>query len=235
MLSKKGSLKRPSTTSSEQVSQCDRLTQSDPLMKPHQGIKKTEEKSTLTCPARTGNAAPPSGSSNWMGEKWLDTPKMMQQGNSHSLPTSLPPKNTTMRMMTTLQGPCQSGSYPLWWEAGPPSPQSGVPSTNSPATIGVLWLKLIDTEPWTNSAKCCALKSTSSSRKSRQLRWSGVSAKGDSKRPGQIIRSATCDWVKQEPDKSRTVSGQTWYARTTDLTMDVGIHSDRESGVTGLG
>src|SRR5216684_2445066 len=75
MLSKKGSLKRPSTTSSERVSQCDRSTQSDPLMKPHQGIKKTEEKSTLTCPARMGNTTPPSGSSNWMGEKWLDTPK----------------------------------------------------------------------------------------------------------------------------------------------------------------
>ncbi len=34
---------------------------------------------------------------------------------------------------------------------------------------------------------------------------------------------------------NKTKLGQTWCGRTTELTMDVGIHSDRGGGVTGLG
>src|SRR5712692_7098665 len=43
---RKGFLKRPSMISNKQVSQCDRSTQNNPLKKPHQGTKKTEERST---------------------------------------------------------------------------------------------------------------------------------------------------------------------------------------------
>src|SRR5713226_2815289 len=115
MLSKRGSLKRPSTTSRKRVSLHDGLTQSTPLKKPHQGIKKTEEKLTSTCPAKMGNDTPPNGSSEWMGGRWPDTLRMMHQEISPSSLTSLPPKNTTTTTTTTLWEPCQGGSCPSWW------------------------------------------------------------------------------------------------------------------------
>ncbi len=176
-LLRKGSLKRPSMTSSEQVSQHDGSIQSNPLKKPHQGTKKTEGRLISTCPARMGNDVLPSGSNDWTGGKWLDTLKMTHQGTSPSFPTSLPPKNIITIMTMTPWGPCWGGSYPLWWEAGPPSPRSITHSTNSPATIGVLWPKSIDTTPWMNSAKHCAPKLISSSKKYKWLGWSGASAK----------------------------------------------------------
>ena len=122
MLSRKGFLKRPSTTSNEQVFRCDGSTQSNPLKRLHQGTKKTEEKSTSTSPARMGNDALPSGSSEWMGGKWPGIPKITHQGISPSSPTSSPPKNTTTTTTMIPWGPYQDGSYLPWWEAGPPSP-----------------------------------------------------------------------------------------------------------------
>src|SRR5258707_5833709 len=235
MLSKRGSLKRPSMTSSKRVSLHDGLTQSPPLKKPHQGIKKTKEKSTLTCPAKMGNDTPPNGSSEWMGGRWPDTLRMMHQEISHSSPTSLPPKNTTTTTTTTLWEPCQGGSCPSWWEVGPPLPQSAMCSTNSPATIGVLWPKSTNIRPWTNSAKCCVPKSTSLNRRSKWPEWNGALVKGGSKQHGQIDKSAIYDWVKQGPGLNKTGSGRTWDGRTNGLAMDMDIHSDREGGVTGLG
>src|SRR5260370_39272431 len=99
--SKRGSWKRPSTIFNERGSQCSRSTRSGHSKRPHWGIKKTEERSTSTYHAKTGYVAPPSGSSGWMEEKWPGTPRMTRQGISPSLPTSTPPKNTTMMTMTT--------------------------------------------------------------------------------------------------------------------------------------
>src|SRR5258708_2674434 len=58
------------------------------------GYRRTGEKSTSTYHARTGYAAPPSGSNAWMGGKSLATPKTTPQGTSPSSPTCMPPKYT---------------------------------------------------------------------------------------------------------------------------------------------
>src|SRR5713226_4306932 len=124
MLSKKGSLKRPSTTSNKPVSQHNGLTRNDHSKKPHQGIKKIEGRLTLIYHARTDNIAPPNGSSRWMGERWPDTPRMTHQETSPSSPTSMPPKNTTMTTTMTLPGPYQRGLYPPWGGVVLPLPHS---------------------------------------------------------------------------------------------------------------
>src|SRR5258708_35215978 len=108
-------------------------------------------------------------------------------------------------------------------------------STNSPATIGVLWPKLTNTGPWMNSAKHCAAKLTSLSRRSRQAEWNRALAKGGSKWHRQIDKSAICNWVRQGPKSNKTEVGWTWCGKTNGLVMDMDVHSDRGSGVTGLG
>ncbi len=232
---KKGSSRKPSMISNERVSQHGGLTRSNLSKKPPQGTKKIGERLTSTCLARMANDALPSGSNSWMGGRWPGTPKTMHWGTSPLSLTSSPPKNTMTTMTTTLQGPYRGGSYPLWWEVGPPSLHSVKGSTNSPVTIGVLWLKSTTTEPWMNSAKCCPPKLISSNKRYKQLEWNEPSAKGDSKRHGQIDKSATYNWVKWGPRTSKTELELTWYNRITKPAMDVGVHSDRESGVTGLG
>src|SRR5260370_2177138 len=198
-------------------------------------MRKSKEKSTSISPARTGNDALPSGSSEWMGGKWLGTLKMTHQGISPSSPTYSPQKNTTTKMMTTPQEPFWCGSYPPWWEAGPPSQCSAMHLTSSPATIGVLWPKSTGTMPWTSSASRWPPKLISSNRRYKWPGWNRVSARDDSKQHGWIVKSAICNWVRQGPDTNKTELGWTWCARTTKLAMDMGIHSDRGGGVTGLG
>src|SRR5260370_38978171 len=136
---------------------------------------------------------------------------------------------------TTLPEPYLHGSYPPSEEVAPPSLCSVKNWTNSPSTIGVSSPRLTDTEPWTSNASHCAVKLTSSSRRSRWLGWSIASAKGGSRQPEQTTRSATCNWGKWEPERSKIVFEQTWCARTTKPAMDMGIHSAEERGVTGLG
>src|SRR5258708_21559948 len=160
---------------------------------------------------------------------------MTCQGTSPSLLTYMPPKNTTTMMTTILPGLYQGGSYPPWGGVAPPSLHSAAHLTNSPSTIGASWPRLTTTRPWTSSAKRCAARSTSLNRRSKWLEWSEVSAKGDLKPPEPTAKSAICGWVKPGCVKSKTELGQTWCTRINKLDMDVGIHSDKERGVTGLG
>src|SRR5713226_5273698 len=132
MPSKRGSLKRPLTTSNEQGSQCSELIQNDHLRKPHPDTRKTGEKSTSTCPAKTGYDDPPSGSNAWMEERWPDTPRTTCRGISPSSPIYTPRKNTTTTMKTTPPGPYPHGSYPPLEEAAPLSPRSAENLTNLP-------------------------------------------------------------------------------------------------------
>ena len=141
MLSKKGSLKRPSMIFNGQGSPCNGLTPSDHSRKPHQAIKKIEERLTSTCHARMDSAVLPNGSNKWMEERWLDTPRTTRQGTSPSFPISTPQRRTTTTTTTTLLGPYQHGSYPPWEGVAPPLPQSIASLTNSQSTIGVSWLR----------------------------------------------------------------------------------------------
>src|SRR5260370_776507 len=72
-------------------------------------------------------------------------------------------------------------------------------------------------------------------RPTKWLKWSEVSAEEGSKRPERTVKSATCNWGRWEPRQSRTTFALTWCAKIAMPTMDVGIHSDKEHGVTGLG
>src|SRR5258707_12747518 len=139
-------------------------------------------------------------------------------------------------MMTMTQlGPYQGGSYLPWEEVAPLLPPSDESLTNSLSTTGVSWPKSINTMQWTNSASYCAPKSISLSRRSKRLIWNEASAKGGSRQPKQTVKSTICGSDKLGPNKSRTVLGQIWCAKTAKPTMDVGIHSDKGRGVTGLG
>src|SRR5258708_18128565 len=169
-----------------------------------------------------------------MEERWLDTPRTTHQGTSPSSPTSMPPRNTTTMTMTTLSGPYQHGLYLPWGGVVPPSPCSIARSTNSRSTTGVSWPRSTITAQWTNSVNRCAAKSISSNRSSKWLEWSEASAKGGLRWPKQINRSTTYDWGKREPGQSKTTLGQTWSTRIAKPVMDMGIHSDKEHGVTSL-
>src|SRR5713226_7122407 len=232
---RRDSSRRPLTTSSEPASLHDGLTQSDRSKKPHQGTKKTGERSTSTYLAKMGNVALLNGSSEWMEERWPDIPRMTRQGTFPSLPTSTPPKSTTTMTTMTPPGPYQHGSYLPWGGAAPPSPHSIASSTNSWSTIGVSWLRSTDTAPWMNSAKCCVVKSTSLNRSFKWLGWSGASVKGGLKQPGWIVKSPIYGWDRWEPGRSKTVLGPTWYARIVGPTMDVGGHADKRHGENGIG
>ncbi len=181
-----------------------------------------------------GSNTLPSGSSDWMGEKWPGTWRTMHQGISPLSLTYSPPKST-MKMTTILQGLYQGGSSLPWWKVEPPLPQSTEHSTNSPVTIGVLWPKLTTTAPWMSSVKHCPPKSTSLNRRCRWLIWSGPLARGGLRQHEQTNKSTTYNWAKQEPNTSRTRSGVTWHNKGCDIAMDVGVHSDEEGGITSLG
>src|SRR5258707_1277143 len=92
---KRGSSKKPSTTSNKQGFQPNGSTQNDHSKKPHLATKKTEEKSTSAYLAKTGTVVLLNGSSKWTEEKWPDTPRTMRPGTSPSSLTFTPPKNTT--------------------------------------------------------------------------------------------------------------------------------------------
>ena len=72
---KKGYSKRPSVIYSRHTPLHGWLTQSNPLLKPHQATKKIEEKSTSTSHARMDNDAQQNGSSEWTGGRWPGTLK----------------------------------------------------------------------------------------------------------------------------------------------------------------
>src|SRR5258708_4123717 len=226
--SKKGSSKRPSMTFNERGSQHKGSIQNNRSKKPHQGTRKTEERLTSTYHAKMGSVVLPSGSSEWMGEKWLGTLRTTRWGISPSLPISTLRKNITTMTTTTQLGHYQGGFYPPWGGVAPPSPPSIKHSISSPSTTGVLWLRSTATALWMSSANHCVARSTSSSRRSKWLEWSRVSAKDDLKLPEPTNKSDTCGWVKLEPARSRTGLGQTWYARIDKCGMDMGVHSDEE-------
>ena len=138
-------------------------------------------------------------------------------------------------MLFPTQEPFQDGSYQHWSGAGPLSPPSAAPLTNSPKTIGVLWLKLTATSPWTNNAKHWKPRSTCLSRRYTQLGPSKASAKGGSKQHEQINMSTICDWGNQEPCQNTTESRMTWCTKGSNLSMDKDVHSDEGHGVTSLG
>src|SRR5216684_4929278 len=111
-----------------------------------------------------------------------------------------------------------------------------MPLTNSPPITGGLWLRSTTTKRWTNSAKAWKCKLTSLNRRYKWPTWNRPLAKGGLRQPEQIDMSATFDSVRWGLDMSRTKSGAICSAKPIKHTaMDVGIHSDREGGVTGLG
>src|SRR5258707_14428111 len=170
-----------------------------------------------------------------MEERWPDTPRMTHQGISPSLPTSTPPKNTITTTTMTQLGPYQGGSCLPWKGVAPPSPPFGELSTSSLSTTGASWPRSTATAAWTSSAKLCAARSISLNKRSRWLKWSAASARGGLKLPGPTAKSNTYGWAKPDHAKSKTELGWTWYTKIGRLGMDMGVHSDEEHGVTGLG
>src|SRR5713226_7937989 len=181
MPSKRGSLKKPLTTSNEQGSRCSRSIQNDHLRKPHLDTKKTREKSTSTCHAKTDYDDPPNGSNAWTEERWLDTPRTTRRGTSPSSPIYTPRKNTIMTMRTTPPGPYLHGLYPLSEGAALPTLHSAENLTSSLYTIGVSWRRSTGTGPWMSSASRSAARLTFSNKSSKRPAWSGGSARGGSK------------------------------------------------------
>src|SRR5713226_3719112 len=235
MQSRKGSLKKPLTTSRGQESQRNGSTQSDHSKKPHPGTKRTEEKSTSTCHVKTAYDAPPSGSNEWTGEGSPVIPRTTPQGIFPSLPTYTPRKYTTTTTTKTPPGRYPHGSSLPLGGVEPPTPPSAARSTSSPFTIGVSWQRSIVTEPLTSSANPSAVKSTSSSRSFKRLASKGGLAKGGWRRPKLIARSITCGWDRRGPARNRSVFGRILSVKTVTPAMDVGVHSDEGRGVTGLG
>ena len=87
-----------------------------------------------------------------------------------------------------------------------------------------------------SSVKALLPKLTSSNKKWRQPKWNEVSAKGDSRQPkltGMFTASAL---AKQGHDTSKTKYKEIYFAKhDSNTVVNVGIHSDKERGVTGLG
>src|SRR5258708_24853435 len=140
-----------------------------------------------------------------------------------------------MTTMTTPPEPYQHGSYLPWEGVAPPLPRSIANSTNSPSIIGASWPRSTDTTPWMSSAKRSPVKLISLNRSSRRPEWNDASVNEGLKQPGWTVKSRTYDLGRQGPGRSRTASERTWYARTVEPAMDVGVHSDKGCGVTGLG
>src|SRR5258708_16179308 len=229
-------LKKPSMTFRGQVSPATTLTQNDHSKKPPQGIKKTEEKLTLISHAKMGQGELRSGSNDWMEGRWQGTQMTMPQETSPSSGISMPQRSTITTMTITWQGHSPFGSSPHWWGVVLPLPPSIVPSTNSPPITGGLWPKSIGTEQWTSSTKVLLPKLTSSNKKWRQPEWNETSAKGGLKQPRLIDMSAVSTLAKQEHDMNRTKYKATCSTKyDSGMAMDMGIHSDEECGVTGLG
>src|SRR5258708_30343387 len=130
---------------------------------------------------------------------------------------------------------CALGSLQPWGDAGPLTLLSAASSTSKPSTTGVLSQKSTVTEPWTSSVSPSAVRSTSSSKNFRWLASNGGSARVDWRRPRPTVRSATYGWDKQEPGQSKSVFERALSRKIAMPAMDVGVHSDEERGVTGLG
>src|SRR5258707_7675536 len=158
--SRKGYLKRPSTTCKGHEFRHRGSTQSDRSKKPRPGTKKTEGRSTSTYHAKTGCDDPQNGSSAWTEDGSPGTPRTTLRGTSPSLPTYTPQKCTTTTTTKTPPGHYPHGSSLPLEEAGPPTPPSVASSINSPSTIGASLLKSTGTEPWTSNASPCAARST---------------------------------------------------------------------------
>src|SRR5258708_3989782 len=176
------------------------------------------------------------GSSGWMEGRWQDTRPTMPQEISPSLWTFMPRENTITMTMTNCQVHSPSGSSQRWWEVAPPLPLSAVPSTNSPPTIGVLWLRLIGIGQWTSNAKASRPKSTSSNKRWKRREWNEASVKGDLRQPRPTSTSAVSIWVKQGRDTNKTKCEEICFTKCDgDTVVDMGVHSDQDRGVTGLG
>src|SRR5260370_42508018 len=86
-----------------------------------------------------------------------------------------------------------------------------------------------------NSAKAWEHKLTSLNRRYKWPTWNGPLAKGGLRQPERINMSTTFDLVRWGLNMSRTKSGVICSAKPIEHTaVDVGIHSDREGGVTHL-
>src|SRR5258708_33485010 len=183
-----------------------------------------------------GQGESQNGLSGWTEGRWRGIQLMMPLEISPSSWTFTPQGSTTTAPMTNHQVHSPSGSSRHWWEVGPPLPLSTVPSTNSPPIIGVLWLRSIGIGRWTNNARAFRPKSTSSSKRWKLREWNETSAREDSKQPKLTSTSAVSVWAKQGRGTSRTKCGEICFIRHDDDTeVDMGIHSDKERGVTGLG
>src|SRR5713226_3449368 len=151
---------------------------------------------------------------------------MMPREISPSSWTFTPQENTITTTTTNRQEHSPSGSSQHWWEAAPPLPLSATPSTNSPPTIGVLWLRSIGIGQWMSNARASWPKSTSSSKRWRWCEWNEVSAKGDLKWPKPTSTSAVSVWAKQGHDMSKTKYEETCFTKHDgDTVVDMGIHS----------
>src|SRR5258708_23408279 len=201
-----------------------------------QGIKKIEEKSTLTSHEKMEQGESRNGSSGWTEGRWWGIQAMMPQGTFPLSWTSTPQGSTTTMMTTNPQGHSPSGSSQHWWEAALPSPPSAVPLTSSLPTIGGLWLRSIGIVRWTSNAKAFWPNSTSSNKRWRQRVWSGVSVKGGSRQPKPTSTSAASVWAKQGRGTSKTRYEEMYSAKCgSNTAVDMGVHSSEERGITGLG
>src|SRR5713226_9071031 len=202
---KKGSLKKPLTTSRGQESQRSESTRSDPSKRPRPDTKKTGERSFSTYHAKTGYAAPPNGSNAWTegGSRviWRTTP----WGISPSFPTYTPQGCITTTTTKTPPGHYPCGSLPLSVVAEPLKTHYAASSTSSPSTIGVLWLRSTATGPWTSNAKRSAARSTSLTRSFKRLASKGGLARAGWKRPRLTAKSATCSWGKRGPERNKSI------------------------------
>src|SRR5258707_689085 len=74
---------------------------------------------------------------------------------------------------------------------------------------GVSWQRLADTGLWMSSTSTSVARSTSSNRSSKPPTSNEASARADSRRPKLTVKSATCDWGKRGPERSKIVSEET--------------------------
>src|SRR5229473_2625452 len=117
--SKRGYLKRPSTTCKGQGFRRKGSTRSDRSKKPRPGTKKTGERSISTYHAKTGCDDPPNGSNAWTEDGSPGTPRTTPQGISPLLATYSPRESITTTTTKTLPGRYPLGSSQPSGEAGP--------------------------------------------------------------------------------------------------------------------
>jgi chromodomain-containing protein len=193
------------------------------------GISRTGDKSGLKSPAATGTATRLGGSGTWIKDGWPDTltgtPRTISQLSSICMPQS-----TTGEPTRCLMG-SQDGSSLRSQGPPPHSPHSAEDSMRSPKTIGDMWQKLIVSVPLMSSTNLRRCKSTNSSTRWRYFVSSCSSPKDSWRWVGWPNKSSTYAWGSTGPIGSMTKSAPRPYRRTS---VDVGVHSDKGSGVTGL-